>query len=319
MSVLPGVPPLPRIEPTVTNPEHDPFDGRVVVGMDGSDASTRAAHWAVQEARSRGLGVTLAHAVIPVVSGGAFAVGIPPRLDLIEQMRVGAVTELTRLAAELDSTDVQVVVEIGTPSGLLLTASDTAALLVLGSRGRGGFADLLLGSVGTQVASHASCPVVVMRDEARTDAQDVVVGIDGSPHSVAALEFAFAIASRRGWNVVAVHAWDVPSYDLIVSPDGPVPIPLENVADDEVRLAAEMLSGFSEDYPDVTITESLIRSPAVQALLEASTNAALIVVGTRGRNAALGALLGSVSNGVLHKAHVPVAVVPLPEPELEAA
>ena len=198
-------------------------------------------------------------------------------------------------------------------------ASDTAELIVLGSRGHGGFTGLLLGSVGTQVASHASCPVVIMRDTPRTDAKEVVVGIDGSPHSLAALEFAFNEASRHGWKLIAVHAWDVPSYDLILSPDGPIPLPLENVADEEVRLAAEVLAGFVEEYPDVAVSERLVRSPAVQAILDNSTNAALIVLGTRGRNAFVGALLGSVSNGVLHKAKAPVAIIPLPEPDMDAA
>ena len=303
----------------MTHSQVDDFKGRIVVGMDGSESALRAAKWGAQEATLRGRGLTLAHAVIPVVASGIFGMGVPPRLDLIDDIRIGAITELTRIAADLDCTDVLIHVEIGTPSDLFLHASDTAELIVLGSRGRGGFANLLLGSVGTQVASHARCPVVVMRADARTGASEVIVGIDGSPHSIAALEFAFDEASRRGWNLVAVHAWDVPAYDLIVSSEGPVAFPLENIADAEIRLAAEVLAGFKVDYPDVNVTENLVRAPAVQALLDASTNAALIVVGTRGRNVALGALLGSVSNGVLHKAKVPVAVVPLPEPERDAA
>ena len=303
----------------MTHSQVDDFKGRIVVGMDGSESAIRAAKWGAQEATLHGRGLTLAHAVIPVVTSGVFGIGVPPRLDLIDDIRIEAITELTRIAADLDCTDVLINVEIGTPSDLLLDASDTAELIVLGSRGRGGFADLLLGSVGTQVASHARCPVVVMRADARAGASEVIVGIDGSPHSIAALEFAFDEASRRGWNLVAVHAWDVPAYDLIISPEGSTPFPLENIADAEIRLAAEVLAGFKVDYPDVNVTENLVRAPAVQALLDASTNAALIVVGTRGRNVALGALLGSVSNGVLHKAKVPVAVIPLPEPERDAA
>jgi nucleotide-binding universal stress UspA family protein len=279
----------------------------------------RAAQWAAREAKMRGRGVTLVHSVLPTMAGGAFGVGLPPRLDLIDEMRIAAITELTRIAADLDCVDVQVHVEVSTASGLLLMASDTAEMIVLGSRGRGGFTGLLLGSVGIQVTSHASCPVIVMRAESRTDANDIVVGIDGSPHSVAALQFAFDEASRHGWNLIAVHAWDVPSYDLILVPDGPIPIPMEHVADDEIRLTAEVLAGFIEDYPDVHVTERLVRSPAVQALLDNATDAALIVVGTRGRNAAVGALLGSVSNGILHKAKTPVAVIPLPPEQPDAA
>jgi nucleotide-binding universal stress UspA family protein len=303
----------------MTNTETDVFTGRIVVGMDGSEGAIQAAKWADREANLRGRGITLVHSVFPTLAGGAFGVGVPPRLDLLDEMRIGAITELTRIAAELDCNDVLIHVEIGSASGLLLEASDTAEMIVLGSRGRGGFTGLLLGSVGIQVTSHASCPVIVMRAESRADAKDVVVGIDGSPHSVAALEFAFDEASRHGWNLIAVHAWDVPAYDLILAPDGPLPFPMEHIADEEIRLTAEVLAGFVEDYPDVHVTERLVRSPAVQALLDNTTEAALIVVGTRGRNAAIGALLGSVSNGILHKAKLPVAVIPLPPESPDAA
>jgi nucleotide-binding universal stress UspA family protein len=116
-----------------------------------------------------------------------------------------------------------------------------------------------------------------------------------------------------------VHAWDVPAYDLLIVPNGPVPVPLADVADDEVRLTAEVLAGFRDDYPDVDVEERLVRSPAVQALVEASAKAAMVVVGTHGHGPAMGALLGSVSHGLLHKATVPVVVVPPRDPGLSAA
>lgn len=110
----------------------------------------------------------------------------------------------------------------------------------------------------------------------------------------------------------------MPAYDLLIVPNGPVPVPLTDVADDEVRLAAEVLAGFPDDYPDVDVVESLVRAPAVQALLDAAADAALVVVGTHGHSPAMGALLGSVSNGLLHKAVTPVVVVP-PLPDQEDA
>jgi len=200
----------------------------------------------------------------------------------------------------------------------MLEASEEADLVVIGSRGHGGFRGLLLGSVGAQVAAHAVCPIAVIRGTAPEAAAKVVVGIDGSPAAEAALAFAFDAASRHGWTVQAVHAWDVPAYDLLIVPNGPVPVPLTDVADDEVRLAAEVLAGFPDDYPDVDVVESLVRAPAVQALLDAAADAALVVVGTHGHSPAMGALLGSVSNGLLHKAVTPVVVVP-PLPDQEDA
>lgn len=295
-----------------------PYAGRIVVGFDGSASAVAAAEWAAEQARLRECGLVLVHAIVPPVTTGGLGVGLPPSLDVIEALERQAQDELDRTAAGLAVAPATAHVVIGSPSSVLLEASEAAEMVVLGSRGRGGFAGLLLGSVGAQVAAHAVCPTVVVRGLPAATAQHVVVGIDGSPAAAAALDFAFETASRSGATLVAVHAWDVPSYDLIIVPNGPVPLPLADVADSEVRLAAEALAGFREEYPDVAVEERLVRAPAVSALLEAATDAALIVVGTHGRSPALGMLLGSVSNGVLHKATVPVAVVP-PVPDEPSA
>lgn len=298
------------------------YRGRIVVGYDGSDASRDALAWATATATARGRGLVLVQALLPPVSTGGLGVGLPPSLDLIEQLEIAARDELEKAADELRAVpgapEVTTTVPIGSPSSVLLAASESADMVVIGSRGHGGFAGLLLGSVGAQVAAHAECPVVVIRQLPAADASTVVVGIDGSPAAESALRFAFDEASRRGWSVTALHAWDVPAYDLLIVPNGPVPVPLRDVADDEVRLTAEALAGFRDEYPDVDVIESLVRSPAVMALLEAGADAAMIVVGTHGHGPTMGALLGSVSNGLLHKATVPVVVVP-PEPESEDA
>ena len=295
------------------------YRGRVVVGYDGSESSSRAAEWAAQEARVRGRGLSLVHAILPPVTTGGLGIGLPPSLDLIEQLEKQAKDQLDAYAAGLADVDVDTAVGIGAPSAVMLEASEAADLIVIGSRGRGGFAGLLLGSVGAQVAAHAACPVAVIRQLPPDSGRSVVVGIDGSPAAEAALAFAFDEASHHGWSVVAVHAWDVPAYDLLIVPNGPVPIPLADVADDEVRLTAEALAGFRDEYPDVDVEERLVRRPPVQALVEASTGAAMVVVGTHGHGPAMGAILGSVSNGLLHKATVPVVVVPPAPDEPRAA
>jgi nucleotide-binding universal stress UspA family protein len=295
------------------------WQGRVVVGVDGSDTSLVAVKWAANEARLRGCGLTLVASISPPVSAAGFGPAYPPALDLIGSMQVQAQSMLDEVKATVADVDVLTHVEVGSPSGVLIQASERAALVVLGSRGRGGFKGLLLGSVGAQVASHTDCPTVVIRSAARSDAKQVVVGIDESPAAQAAVAFAFDFADRHSCEIVAVHAWDIPAYDLLVVPNVPVPVPLKDVAEDEIRLAAEVLAGFRTDFPNVRVQERLVRSSAVDALLNASTDAALIVVGTRGHGPAVGALLGSVSNGVLHKAQVPVAVVPFIEPDKSAA
>lgn len=299
------------------------FRGRVVVGFDGSEMSRAAVDWAAAAAHERGRDLVIVHAVMPPVATGGLGVGLPPSLDLIDDLHAAALAEVEAAAdavrQRMGAPEILTAAMIGSPSSILLAASETADLVVIGSRGHGGFKGLLLGSVGAQVAAHADCPVVVIRQLPSPEAHTIVVGIDGSPGAESALRFAFDEASRRGWSVTAVHAWDVPAYDLLIVPNAPVPVPLTDVADDEVRLTAEALAGFRDDYPDVDVVESLVRAPAVMALLNASANAAMIVVGTHGHGPTMGALLGSVSNGLLHKATVPVVVVPPSPDRAEAA
>ena len=294
------------------------YRGRIVVGFDGSDPSLTAVRWAASAATLRGRDLVLLYALLPPTSSGAFGVGMPPSLDLLDQLEAAARQEVEDLArtiqGEFPGVDARGVVAIGAPSAVLLEAADTAELVVVGSRGRGGFTGLLLGSVGAQVAAHAACPVAVIRRGPNPEATSIVVGIDGSPAAEAALRFAFDAASHHGWSITAVHAWDVPAYDLLIVPNAPVPVPLSDVADDEVRLTAEALAGFRDEYPDVDVVEHLVRAPAVKALLDAAADAAMIVMGTHGHSPAIGALLGSVSNGLLHKAKLPVVIVP-PQPD----
>ena len=182
-------------------------------------------------------------------------------------------------------------------------------MVVVGSRGMGGFRGLLVGSVGVQVASNAACPAVVVRKPPSPTASTVVVGVDGSELSLAALDFAFDMADRRGWRVLAVHAWEIPAYDVLAAPSGPPPIDVEELAASEERAFAESLAGLRERHPDVVVDQAVVKGQSVRAILDACDDPALIVMGTRGRGEFLGAVLGSVSQGVLHRAKVPVAVI----------
>ena len=92
------------------------YAGRVVVGYDGSDSSTRAAQWAADEARTRGRGLTLVHAILPPVTTGGLGVGLPPSLDLIDQMEQHAKQQMDAFAATLRGVDVRTVVSVGSPS-----------------------------------------------------------------------------------------------------------------------------------------------------------------------------------------------------------
>ena len=285
----------------------------VVVGFDGSETAAAAVAWAAAEASARRARLRLLHAFLPPVGGVGLGYGTLLPAGAIDTLRDSAqehlAAEAAKVAAEHPGLDVASTVLVGNPASALLEEAETADLVVVGSRGLGGFRGLLVGSTGTQVAAHAECPVVVVRGSAPPDADAVVVGVDGSEHSVDALRFAFAHADRHGLGITAVHAWDVPTYDVLAAPTGPPPASIDELTDDAMRETAEALAGFRADYPSVDVTEVVVKAPTVNALLEAARGAALIVVGSRGRGEFLGALLGSVSQGVVSRAEIPVAVV----------
>ncbi|MDG4798418.1 universal stress protein [Micromonospora sp. WMMD1082] len=281
----------------------------IVVGVDGSEIALHAVRAAAREAAYRHRPLRVVHAFIwPLmrVPLGP-APGAPAEGGLRNQAErcvAEAVAEAGKVAPEVAVTGAVV---DGAGSAVLLDEARDAALIVLGNRGLGGFAGLLLGSVAVQVSAHADCPVLVVRGEARADGP-VVVGVDGSESSQEAVRFAFEEAAWRGADLVAVHAW------LYPTPAGPGDIlplvyDLDAFRDEEERTLAEAVAGWSERYPEVTVRRRLVRGSPARALVEESRTAQLVVVGARGRGALGALLLGSVSHAVLHHAHSPLAIV----------
>jgi nucleotide-binding universal stress UspA family protein len=214
-------------------------------------------------------------------------------------------------AAEPDLEVQTILTDAGGAPALLRSAAD-AAVLVVGTRGLGGFSGLIVGSTAVQLAMYAPCPVIVVRD-GETDTRDiagrpVVVGVDASEHAAAALAFGFQEASLRGAPLHAVHTWTEP---VSAGPGDMLPLvyDVQKVGDEENRLLAELLAGWSEKYPDVTVTRDVTRGRADRTLIEASDRAQLLVVGARGVGGFRGLVFGSVSQAALHHAHCPVAVV----------
>lgn len=193
---------------------------------------------------------------------------------------------------------------------MLVGESRTASMIVLGDRGIGGFAALVLGSVAIQVASYAQCPVLVARGEDRS-AGPIVVGVDGSALSRAAVEFAAEEAAVRNARLRAVHAY---THPLSQGPGDMQPLVYDEdqLRGEEDRIVAESLTGLGERYPDVPVTREAVHGRPVHVLTEASRDAQLVVVGGQGRGELSGLLLGSVSQGVLHHSTCPVAVVRRP-------
>jgi nucleotide-binding universal stress UspA family protein len=197
---------------------------------------------------------------------------------------------------------------LDSPSRVLINESQDAALLVVGDRGTGGFDRLMVGSVVTQVAAHAGCPVLVARSDTAAEA-DVVVGVKGAASDEAVLAFAFAEASMRGVGLTAVHAW---RNLLTHGPKDmlpPVIYDIDDVADEETRVLAEALSGYADRYPEVAVKELTLRGRPAHILEEHTTGAGLVVVGPWGWRGIVGQLLGSVCQAMLHKARCPVAIV----------
>lgn len=285
----------------------------IVVGYDGSPVSDLAVDWAVRAAADRGvaLRVVLAWNMPPINYSG---LGVADEAGIMSELRgesdalaAKVVARARELAPDLDVT---AEIVVSPPAAALVEKSHTAAMVVVGSRGRGGFQELLLGSVSRQVAAHADCPVVVVRHPVDEGAREVVVGVDGSKPALKALDFAYDYASRSGLRLRVVHTWEVPPIGAITGvPTFSPPELLQDIKGNEMRVTAEALAGHSDRYPDVTVVQDVVRGTPVQTLADMSDRSALVVVGSRGRGGFLGLLLGSVSHGVLHHAHCPVAVV----------
>ncbi|MES4891569.1 universal stress protein [Streptomyces sp. NPDC096012] len=282
----------------------------VVVGVDGSPSSLEAVTVAAREARLRGCGLKLVHAFFwPAVYA---PLGPWTSVSAQEAMReaAGQLMDDALEHARSVAPDVEVshAVVAGKPLAVLEAESRAAALVAVGSRGLGGFAGLSVGSTAVRLVAHGHCPVMVVRNPDATG--PVLLGVDGSPAGEAAVEFAFMEAALRGTGLVALHASTRSSV-----PAAPQPDPSAHGSDpgalaaDEERLPAEAVAGQQERYPDVTVEHVVVRGGAREALIEASANAALVVVGARGLGGFTGLLLGSVSQAVVQHAHCPVAVV----------
>ncbi|WP_018587783.1 universal stress protein [Salinispora arenicola] len=281
----------------------------VVVGVDGSAAALDAVRVAVREAEYRQRPLRVVHAFIWPLTGAPLTPvpGAPVTAGLrnqAEQYVTEAVEQARKIAPDLRITGVVV---DGAPTPVLVEEARGAVLTVLGHRGLGGFAGLLLGSVTVQVAARAQSPVMVVRGEARADGP-VVVGVDGSELSTKAVAFAFEEADRRDASLVAVHAWLFPTP---VGPGDILPLvyDLDAAEGEEERTLAESITGFADRYPQVPVRHRVVRGSPGRVLVEASKRAQLVVVGAHGRGAFGGLLLGSVSHAVLHHGHSPLVIV----------
>ncbi|MFH8737646.1 universal stress protein [Streptomyces sp. NPDC017964] len=288
------------------------MSGLVVVGVDGSASSLAAVEAAAREARWRGAGLRLVHAFIwPAmhVPLGPSPLGPPEGglRNMAERLLAEAEEHARTVAPEVD---VSSAVVTGEPLTVLEAQSRAAELVVVGSRGMGGFVGLMVGSTAVHLAAHGRCPVLVVREQGERTGP-IVVGVDGSSAAAGAVDFAFVEAALRGADIVALHAWTTWNAPMPPPQDEAMPYANEPQAlkARQERLLSEVLTGRQEKYPGVSVKREVVQGGTREAMIEASRTAQLLVLGARGRGGFAGLLLGSVSQAMLHHAHCPVAVV----------
>lgn len=287
---------------------HGGRTGTVLVGVDDTAHSWLAADWAAAEAKLRGGTLRVVHAVhgitgaeLELVSEGADQQVLDAAATVLEDARA-------RLAAAHPGLRTETVLARDHPAEALLGAAEDADLLVVGTRGQGGFTGLLLGSVSLKVAAHATCPVVVVRGHAEQKAADgdIVVGVRDEQDE-AAVRFALAEADLLQTLVRLIHAWTPPMAAGRM-------IPQVSEADAERKAHARVLSHAARpvaEYPRVHTDSELVVGAPAAVLVEASAGARLLVLPRHPPAARLGLRLGAVVHAALHHASCPVAVVPV--------
>jgi nucleotide-binding universal stress UspA family protein len=289
--------------------------GRIVVGIDGSEQSGTALEWAVARARLGGEQLELlnAYTLAPALDFYGYHAASQPvdwLVELSEQVLEAAAGRVRELAPELGCT---LTSRIGHPAHVLELASEGAAAVVVGRRGLGGAASVVLGSVSNRLAVQAECPLVVVGDGELPTTGPVVVGVDDSEFGTNALRYAISEAAVRETSVRAIAAYDVLHPAFRADPElvARMRADVEGEAADTLTRALDEVQG--TDAASVGVDTVVVEGGAADAILGHAGDAQLIVVGTHGKGLVRRVLLGSVSRQVLNDAERPVAVVDLPD------
>jgi len=285
----------------------------VTVGVDGSEESLRAVEWAALEARRHALPLRIVSAPAELTRMRAYHAS-PAEIGAA----LRGISARALDAAIIRSEEVAPGLPIETgllsgPSAVAVADSGSgASMLVVGARGAGGFAAMMLGSVSRYVAAWAPCPVVVVREENSAVHREIAVGIRDPEDVAGTLALAFEEAALRGADLVAVHTWYwLPVTSQASGPAGSLrpPDPARISAEASRHLAAA-LEPWHGKYPDVRVRQDVVRGHPARVLASYSARADLVVLGRHGHPVGPGPGIGSIQHAVLDHAHGPVAVVP---------
>jgi nucleotide-binding universal stress UspA family protein len=286
--------------------------GPIVTATDGSETSLRAVDWAAGEAELRGLPLRIvsAAALPPRMAVHQTASGVPTVADTLVDDRNRALAAAAQRAAAI-APDILVDADslTGSPASAITEAGSGASMLVVGSRGMGAFTALILGSVARYAASHATCPVVVVREETTASHRQIGVGIGDPAEGSTALAFAFEEAALRKASLVVVYAWDSPGGNVGRAARALTAPGAHAIEEQAAGQLQALLADWQERYPDVQASYDVVNGHPGRALVGLSARADLVVLGRHRPDGFLPGP-GAVRHAVLNHAHGPVVTVP---------
>jgi nucleotide-binding universal stress UspA family protein len=284
----------------------------IVACTDGSEESLRAVEWAAREAALRGapMRIVSAAALLPRMAERQGGADVDTVADVIRTDRDRALAVAADRATAMSSGLLLDTDQLtGQPAQAVTESGSGALMLVVGSRGIGAFTAMVVGSVSRYAASHAPCPVVVVRDEAGATHRRVGIGLGDLDDCADSLTFAFEEASLRQASLMALHVWHTPQSDISRAGQaftGPGSHAAEAAAARELE---GLLANWRDKYPDVPVSQDIVHSHPGRALVGLSARVDLVVIGRHARHRALPGP-GSVRHAVLNHAYGPIVVVP---------
>lgn len=296
----------------------------VVVGVDGSEESFQAVEWAAMEAKRHGspLRIVSAPAAMPRVRAyhaTESTVAIALRGVSARALDAG-VARSEEVAPGLSVTTGLL---SGAPALAVAESGSTAAMLVVGARGVGGLAGMVLGSVSRYAAAYAPCPVVVVRQESMAVHREIAVGIRDPQDTTDTLRFAFEEAALRGADLTAVHAWFwFPSQLRAPGDGGDAELRRADPQQISAQATSQLTAALHEwrdKYPDVRVRQDVVHGHPGRVLASYSARADLVVLGRHGSSRGVGHGIGSIRHAVLNHAHGPVAIVSSAQPTATAS